>query len=99
MAYSPNYAPESPYAFTQIIGRFLAYYVHRQVPPHHLDVIIVLENERYTHRPDLLATDLYGDPDLFWVFAIRNGLQDPVFDLEFGVPLVIPHPSFVRTLV
>lgn len=99
MAYSPKYTPDSIYALTPIINRYLVHYVHRSVPPHHLDTIITINNERYTHRPDLLATDMYGNPDLFWVFAVRNGLQDPVFDLKFGMRLIIPHPSFVRTLI
>lgn len=98
MAYRPNYIPESPYAFTPIIGRFLTYYVHRTVPPHFLDVIITLEAD-YDKRPDLLANDLYGDPDLFWVIAGRNGLQDPIFDFRAGNRYVIPHPSFVRQVV
>ncbi len=98
MAYQPNYVPESPFAFTPIIGRYLTYYVHRRVPPNVLDVIITLDLT-YEHRPDLLANDLYGDPDLFWVIAGRNGLQDPIFDFKAGRRYVIPHPSFVRKIV
>ena len=98
MAYQPNYVPQSPFAFTPIIGRYLTYYVHRRVPPHALDTIITLDLT-YEHRPDLLANDLYGDPDLFWVIAERNGLQDPIFGFKGGKQYVIPHPSFVRKIV
>jgi hypothetical protein len=63
-----------------------------------LDTIITLDIS-YDHRPDLLANDLYGDPDLFWVIAERNGLQDPIFDFKAGTRYVIPHPSFVRKIV
>lgn len=98
MAYQPNYVPESPFAFTPIIGRYLTYYVHRRVPPHALDTIITLDLT-YEHRPDLLANDLYGDPDLFWVIAERNGLQDPIYGFKGGKQYVIPHPSFVRKIV
>lgn len=98
MAFNPAYGPDSPYGFTPIIGRFMVYYVHRPVPPHPLDQVIVL-NPRYENRPDLLANDLYGNPDMFWIIAVRNGLQDPVFDFRSGERYTIPHPSFARTLV
>ena len=99
MAYTPNYEPVSPYGITPIINRFMVYYVHRRVPPNNLDTVITLNDQRYVNRPDNLANDIYGDPDLFWVIALRNGLQDPVFDFKLGQQYVIPHPSFVRTLV
>jgi hypothetical protein len=99
MAFTPQYTTESPYFYTPILGRFMAYYIHRRVPPHFLDTVIKITNERYQHRPDLLAQDIYGDPDLFWVIPIRNGLQDPIFDIKNGDFLTIPHPSFVRSLI
>lgn len=99
MAFTPRYEPESPYAFTTIIGRFMTYYVHRTVPPHPLDTVVRIVDQKYVNRPDLLAFDLYGDPDLFWVLAVRNGLQDPVFDFKLGELYVIPHPSHVRDVV
>ena len=99
MAFSPRYEIVSPYVLTPIISRFMTYYVHRSVPPNNLDVVITLNDQRYENRPDNLANDLYGDPDLFWVIAVRNGLQDPVFDFKVGRQYTIPHPSYVRTLV
>jgi len=98
MPFRPRYTPDSPYGFTPIIGRFMVYYVHRAVPVHQLDQTITLDH-RYENRPDLLANDLYGDPDMFWIIAVRNGLQDPVFDFKAGERYTIPHPSFARTLV
>jgi hypothetical protein len=77
----------------------MAYYVHRRIEPNNLDTVITLNDERYVNRPDILANDLYGDPDLFWVIALRNGLQDPIFDFKKGELYVIPHPSFVRTII
>ena len=99
MAYSPFYPTESPYFLTEIVGRFMTYYVHRSIPPHSLDKITQLNNERYVGRPDLLAFDLYGSADLFWVIPVRNGLQDPIFDLTFGKVLMIPDAAFVRSIV
>ena len=99
MAFQPRYDQVSPYGLTPIIGRFMAYYVHRTVPPNNLDVVVRLTDQRYNNRPDILANDVYGDPDLFWIVPVRNGLQDPVFDLKVNELYTIPHPSFVRTIV
>jgi hypothetical protein len=98
-AYSPDYNSESPYNFTSITGKFMTYYIHRTVAPHPFDKVTILNNERYVNRPDILAMDLYGSEDLFWIIPVRNGLQDPVFDLTFGRALIIPDTTYVRTLI
>jgi hypothetical protein len=40
----------------------------------------------------LLAFDLYGDKNLWWVFAQRNMeiLKDPIFDLIPGIEIYVP---------
>ena len=43
----------------------------RPVPKSSDDSSYTIETQ-YTHRPDLLAYDLYGTPKLWWVFAQRN---------------------------
>ena len=56
---------------------------------------------QYTHRPDLLAFDLYGDKNLWWVFSQRNIeiLKDPIFDLIAGIEIYIPKgAALTRTL-
>jgi hypothetical protein len=49
-------------------------------------------NKSYANRPDLLAYDLYGDADLWWVFTARNPnvLRDPIFDFLPGVQIYVP---------
>jgi hypothetical protein len=56
---------------------------------------------QYTHRPDLLAYDLYGDHKLWWVFAQRNinELKDPVFDFEAGVEIYLPKGGNLKRLL
>jgi hypothetical protein len=63
----------------------------RPVPAESDDVLYTVEVQ-YTHRPDLLAFDLYGDKNLWWVFAQRNLeiLKDPIFDLVAGKEIYIP---------
>ena len=97
--FEPRYTSSSPYFFTPIFGRFQLYYIHRPIAPNRLDTIVKLIDERYHRRPDNLAFDLYGDSDLFWVIPNRNGLEDPVFDLTINNAYVIPHPSYVRSLM
>ena len=50
---------------------------------------------QYTHRPDLLAFDLYGTAKLWWVFSQRNldVIQDPIFDFVPGTQIFIPKRS------
>jgi len=54
--------------------------------------------EQYTHRPDLLAYDLYNDYRLWWVFAQRNMdiIRDPVYDLEAGIEIYLPKADKLR---
>lgn len=51
---------------------------------------IVRVNARYLYRPDLIASDIYGDPTLFWVVAIRNGITFPMRDIRAGQVLYVP---------
>lgn len=95
----PRYSQSSPYSITPIFGRFMAYYIHRSITPNALDTIVTLTDQRYHQRPDNLAQDLYGDSELFWVVPIRNGLEDPVYDLVVGQRYVLPHPSYVRSIL
>ena len=99
MAFQPDYPPESPYNLTRIVGKYLTYYVHRPVLPDPSDRISVLNNDRYVYRPDLLALDLYGSEQLWWVIPVRNGFQDPIFDLTLNRAIVIVDPARVRSIV
>jgi hypothetical protein len=56
---------------------------------------------QYTYRPDLLAFDLYGDPNLWWVFTQRNMdvIQDPIFDFVPGTKIYIPKNSGLKTVL
>lgn len=97
--YNPNYKPESPYALTQIAGNYMAYYIHRSIDPQQDDIITKMDNPIYVSRPDLLANDVYGDPDLWWVFGVRNGFEDPIYDLTLGITIAIPQLHYVRSVL
>jgi len=97
--FRPSYENTSPYGATNIVGRYLTYYIHRRIAPHEADRWITIGFERYVHAPDLLALDFYGSEDLWWVIPVRNGLQDPVFDLQMEKDLIIPDPAYVRSII
>ena len=51
-------------------------------------------------RPDILATNLYGTPRLWWVFALKNPdvIKEPLNDFKAGVMIKIPSPETVKKL-
>jgi hypothetical protein len=86
------YKSTSNYRKTSINDLYLDHYV----PP----VIVNPENTRkitleqkYEKRPDLLAYDLYGDSDLWWVFTIynRNKILNPIYDFKEGMTIRVPN--------
>ena len=54
--------------------------------------------KNYENRPDLLAFDLYGDVNLWWVFAMRNPnvIKDSVYDLKSGIKIFLPKLSTLK---
>ena len=95
------YSESSPYFKTQVVsGRCLDILQIRPVPAEPDDVLYTIEVQ-YTHRPDLLAFDMYGDKDLWWVFAQRNieKLKDPVYDFEAGTEIFVPKGPTLKQLL
>lgn len=47
---------------------------------------------KYHRRPDLLAYDLYGNSNLWWVIAHynRDTLKDPLNDFVAGIEIEVP---------
>lgn len=96
-----TYSSTSPYSKTDTVNnQYLGILNIRPVPENPDDVRYTVEPQ-YAYRPDLLAYDLYGDKNLWWVFAQRNMdiIKDPVYDLEPGVDIFIPQgESLFRVL-
>ena len=67
----PTYKKTSPYASTPVHGSFLDVLEHRKITKKADDVTYKI-NSVYKYRPDMLAYDLYGDSNLWWVFSLRN---------------------------
>lgn len=55
----------------------------------------------YHHRPDLLAYDLYGKKDLWWVFVQRNLdiIKDPIYDFTAGTQIYLPKKSNLTKII
>lgn len=87
-----EYAKTSPYYTTERFGRFLDVLNFRVIPKNSLDVVFTI-NSIYQYRPDLLANDLYGKAQLWWVFAARNPnvIKDPIFDFYAGQIIYVPN--------
>lgn len=94
------YSKTSPYANTDLYGAFLDVASIPNIPSDPTDVGYQID-AIYKNRPDLLAFDLYGDPALWWVFAVRNPnvLQDPVFDFVPGVIIYVPNKQNITTVL
>lgn len=65
------------------------------------DDVVMTVNKTYQFRPDLLAFDLYGDSNYWWVFALRNPstIKDPIFDMRPGVKIYIPKKTTITSLI
>lgn len=93
-----NYQANSPWFKTRIVNdQYLDILSIRPIPAENDDILYTIE-EQYTHRPDLLAYDLYDDHKLWWVFAQRNMeiLKDPVYDMKAGIEIFLPKGSNLR---
>lgn len=89
-----RYKKTSPYYTTKENSLHLELLSIRPVPAEADDYAYTIETH-YKHRPDLLAYDLYGNSELWWVFVQRNMsvLKDPIFDFQPGTVIYCPKKS------
>jgi hypothetical protein len=97
---SSPFGPSSRYAGVPI-GRYQhdasdpdVPYVLRRLPPRRAETATSLVHiVRAGERPDLLAAEIFGDPELYWQIADANAVTDP-FELTdtLGARIRIPAP-------
>jgi hypothetical protein len=94
------YEKTSPYALTEIVDGYLDIINFRDIPYQADDFLFEIP-ATYTHRPDLLAYDLYGDSRLWWVFSVRNKdeIKDPIYDMESGKKIYLPKLSTLKEVL
>ncbi len=95
-----TYSVLSPWYATDITQNYLDTLSIRPVSAEPDDFLYMIESQ-YMYRPDLLAYDLYGDAQLWWVFIQRNMdvLEDPIFDFIPGKKIYIPKASGLQTVL
>lgn len=95
-----QYSKKSAYALTGVRDHYLDVMTNRSIPKLNSDVDFTI-TQTYNMRPDLLAHDLYGDSELWWVFAQRNPdiLKNPLLDFSVGTKVYIPTIDTLRTVL
>lgn len=93
-----KYSNNSPYRDTLFTQNYLGPMVNRPIPKEADDQVLRIPKV-FEFRPDLLAHHLYGDSNLWWVFAQRNPntLQNPLLDFKEGVEIYLPKIGTLKT--
>jgi hypothetical protein len=91
------YSKTSPYYGTVMNQGYLDVMTFRDFQRQEDDIEYEV-TKNYENRPDLLAFDLYGDVNLWWVFAMRNPnvIKDSVYDLKSGIKIFLPKLSTLK---
>jgi hypothetical protein len=97
---SAMYSNSSPYYKTNISSFYLDVATFRNIPVVADDVQYTVTTQ-YEYRPDLLAYDLYGDVNLWWVFSVRNKdvIKDPIYDLYAGQTIYLPQMTTLNSVL
>jgi hypothetical protein len=93
-----EYPATSPYYQTLTVnGQFLDVMTPRFFDPNPTDQYWQI-TPTYNLRPDLLASDIYNDSRLWWIFAQRNPntLVDPLGDFVSGTFIYLPKLADVK---
>jgi len=92
-----SYLQTSPYLITEVEDGYLGVLQYRSFPKQRDDVMYTIRNI-HEYRPDLLAQDLYGDANLWWVFAVRNpnSIEDPIYDFQAGKTIYLPKLATLK---
>ena len=92
------YNSNSAYFTTQTTEFYLDVMTNRPIPRGSDDQSMTI-NQTYQYRPDLLAFDLYGQSQLWWVFYQRNPntLQAPPWDFLADTEIYLPKLSVLRS--
>lgn len=98
-----TYTKGSPYFNTEQrndLVSYLGFMEFRDIPSDATDMAISVST-KFHQRPDLLSNDLYGTPELWWIFIVRNPDQmvDPIYDLVAGLDLFVPTKQRVLASV
>lgn len=97
---SVTYLPSSLYYATPQVNvngvSYLDFWTAQIIPASSNDTLMILDN-KYQYRADLLSYDLYGTPQLWWVFMLRNPdvIKDPIWDFVTGITIYAPAKAIL----
>jgi len=94
------YSKSSPYYNTSVAGQYLDTWKSITFPANTFDIQWAI-TPQYANRPDLLAYDLYGDSNLWWVFAVRNPevINDSIYDFTAGTSIYLPQQATINQVL
>lgn len=94
------YSKLSPYVNTRTVNGYLDIISFIDLPGEADDIQFTITS-LYMHRPDLLAYDIYGDSQLWWVFSVRNKeiIKDPVYDFVPGQVIYLPQLDSIKKAI
>lgn len=90
-----SYLHSSPYFSTSQVNvdgvPYLDFWNQVTITPNTADTLMILDSQ-YQYRADLLSYALYGTPQLWWVFMLRNPdvIKDPIWDFVTGITIYAP---------
>lgn len=86
-----TYSKTSPYSATGVVNNYLDILKFRNISKRPTDTYYEID-AFYHRRPDMMASDFYGDAGLWWVFSVRNPdiIKDPIFDFYAGQKIFVP---------
>lgn len=79
---------------------FLKYYEPYKITFDVSDYYMVIPTE-YDLKPGGLANELYGDPQLMWIFSVfnRDSIVDPLFDFTAGKIIRVPTKNRLLMMI
>lgn len=66
------------------------------IKPRDTDTFLTLESSL---RPEQIANDMYGKPELWWIIALANDIRLPLVEMYPGRKLRIPDPNIILSQV
>ena len=94
------FSKSSPYSKTPLVNGYLGLLNLIEIPAETNDVSFTITS-KYLYRPDLLAYDLYGDSQYWWVFAVRNKevIKDSIYDFVTGQTIFLPKLATIKNAI
>ena len=88
-----DYGTDSLYRNTQIINKqYLDVLNVDNIDIQNTTTTSITVEAKHEEKPDFLAYELYGNANLWWVFALFNQdeLVDPILDFKTGIKINVP---------